>query len=127
MQLASGGSFRRVAGRCVGAFAGYFGLGVIDAAASVEGAGARVPSSAVKAASSPLSWWKTTDLCREWRASCARLRRPISAAELEGIAEERRLCLEELQRRDADAFDRWLADRHPADDPTPFFRHPSRR
>jgi hypothetical protein len=51
----------------------------------------------------------------------------MPAGELERMTQLRRHCLDELERRNRDAFDRWLADRHAAEDPTRFFHDPSRR
>lgn len=120
----------RTGRRGVGACRSFFGLGGGNSGpmnrCGAPGSDLLAAPFEVTALHSPLTSWKTTEVCREWRATSTTLRRPLSAGELEQISRLRRHCLDELQRRDEQAFGRWLAERDVADDPMPFFRHPSR-
>lgn len=119
-----GGWLFRTGRRCADACRSFFGLGAAHSGPTSSGVLAIPVETA--AHRSPLTSWKTTEVCREWRATSTTLRGTLSAGELEQVSRLRRCCLDELQRRDPQAFDRWLADRQVADDPTPFFRHPAR-
>jgi hypothetical protein len=57
-----------------------------------------------------------------WRDTYRRLARCGSAAEREHLADLRRACLDELERRDPPAWARWTAAPCAAEDPAPFFR-----
>jgi hypothetical protein len=62
-------------------------------------------------------------LCRTWRESFHRVRRAHSVRELEGVVEQRRRCLDELERRSPDGFAAWIASgAQPGGDPSPFLR-----
>jgi hypothetical protein len=61
---------------------------------------------------SPLS---VEELCRVWRESAAAIHRTTDARDRETVAEVRRLCLDELERRNPDGFRRWLDAGAPAD------------
>jgi len=126
MTAAGSGWFLRTARRCTGAWRSFFGLTAARTGLTDWG-GTGLPAAPFETAAlhSPLASWRTTELCREWRATSTTLRRRLSPGELEQISQLRRHCLDELERRDQHSFDCWLADRDAAD-PTPFFRHPSR-
>lgn len=55
------------------------------------------------------------ELCRVWRESGLALHRTTDARDRQTVAEVRRLCLDELERRNPDGFQRWLDAGAPAD------------
>lgn len=62
----------------------------------------------------------TETLCRRWRASYPALTAATGSA-WDRVVTERRLLLDELERRDAEGFSRWLSDGDPVDgDPLPY-------
>ena len=129
MDSVRNGWFFRAGRRCIGACRSFFGAAdgdISPAKGDAPGSGLLAAAFETAALHSPLTSWKTTEVCRQWRATSTTLRRPLSAGELEQVSQLRRLCLDELQRRDQQAFDSWLAQRDATADPTPFFRHPSR-
>lgn len=63
----------------------------------------------------------TAELCWTWRASYVSLRRYPSPGHLARLADLRRACLDELQRRDPVAFGRWFATARAAGDPARYF------
>jgi len=130
MRSLGGGWLFRTGRRWAAAIGGFFGVPAAHAGpasrAGASGSGLVAAPFATAPLHSPLTSWPTTAVCREWRATSTTLRRPLPAGELEQVSQLRRHCLDELQRRDQQAFDRWLAERDVANDPTPFFRHPSR-
>lgn len=71
-------------------------------------------SSAVRRLSTP-------ELCWTWRASYVCLRRYPWPSYLECLADVRRECLDELERRDPVAFGRWFATARAASDPARYF------
>jgi hypothetical protein len=74
-----------------------------------------VPPSALPALS-------TADVCWIWRLSYSRVRRPgCLGYEVDDLAELRRACLDELERRDPEAFHRWLPTARAAGDPARAF------
>ena len=64
----------------------------------------------------------TAELCWTWRASYVCLRRYPRPSHLAYLAELRRECLDELERRDPVAFGRWFATARAAGDPARYFR-----
>lgn len=131
MQSERDGGLRRTVRRCADAYRSFFGLVQDDdppLSARGDASGSRRSPRRFEADGlpSPLSTWKTTEMCRLWRSTSATLRRPLPASELECTSRLRRQCLDELQRRDQEAFGRWLAAPEAVDDPTDFFRHPTR-
>jgi hypothetical protein len=63
----------------------------------------------------------TAELCRVWQRSYLRVQRSTWPGEREHLAQLRRACLDELERRDPRAFARWLAGARAAGDPGRFF------
>jgi hypothetical protein len=59
------------------------------------------------------------ELCRVWRESAAALRDTTDARDTETVAEVRRICLDELERRNPDGFRRWM-ETDATSDPEPF-------
>lgn len=77
--------------------------------------------------SSALRRLSTAELCWTWRASYVCLRRYPWPSYLECLADLRRDCLAELERRDPSAFARWFATARAAGDPARYFcREPQR-
>jgi hypothetical protein len=69
----------------------------------------------------------TAELCRLWRDTYRRLARCGSADERERLAQLRRACLDELERRDPSGWAPWTAAPHAAEDPGPFLARTQRR
>ena len=66
-------------------------------------------------------------LCRTWRHSFLRVESAASADTLHTVAEHRRRCLDEIERRNPAGFAAWLASGgHAASDPLPFLAGPER-
>jgi hypothetical protein len=63
----------------------------------------------------------TAQLCTVWRVSYARLQRCTWPGERDHLAQLRRACLDELERRDPRAFARWVGTARAAGDPGRFF------
>lgn len=63
----------------------------------------------------------TAELCWTWRATYVYLRRYRLPNHLEYLADLRRACLDELERRDPVAFGRWIATARAAGDPARYF------
>jgi hypothetical protein len=72
----------------------------------------------------PLPELATEELCRLWRGTSRQLARCGSAGERGRLAELRRACLDELERRDPQAYAGWTAAPRAAEDPGPFFARP---
>lgn len=76
----------------------------------------------------PVDLEELTDeqLCQRWRASCAALQGPSSAAQVVAAVAERQWILDELERRNPDGFAAWLASgaRSP-DSPLPYLTRSS--
>jgi hypothetical protein len=75
---------------------------------------------------SSLGSLSTPELCRVWRLSYLQVQRATGGGGLEQLARLRRGCLEELERRDRAAFDRWLPTARAAGDPARVFCPPAR-
>jgi hypothetical protein len=69
----------------------------------------------------------TPELCRTWRVSYVCLGRFPCPSYLESLAELRRGCLDELERRDPVAFGRWFPTARAASDPARYFCRESQR
>ena len=63
----------------------------------------------------------TAELCRVWQLSYVRVQRSTWPGERDHLAQLRRACLDELERRDPRAFARWLATARAAGDPARYF------
>lgn len=69
----------------------------------------------------------TPELCWAWRASYVCLSRYPWPSQVTWLADLRRECLDELERRDPVAFGRWLATARAAGDPARYFCRQSQR
>ncbi len=63
----------------------------------------------------------TSQLCLAWQVSYTQLERSSRISDFEEIVRLRHHYLDELQRRDPSAFERWFPTASAAVDPTPFF------
>jgi hypothetical protein len=81
------------------------------------------PADGLPGPSSPESL-STAQLCWAWRLSYLQVRRATCGAELERLAQLRRGYLEELERRDHQAFASWLPTARAAGDPGRIFCPP---
>jgi len=79
--------------------------------AGVSSAGGSSPRADGRA-QNPMS---VAELCRVWRESGVALRNTTDVHDRETVAEVRRLCLDELERRNPDGFRRWIDAGAPAD------------
>jgi hypothetical protein len=82
-----------------------------------------LPAGGLPCLSSPGSM-STAQLCWAWRLSYLQIQRATCGAELERLAQLRRGYLEELERRDHQAFASWLPSARAAGDPGRIFCPP---
>ena len=72
--------------------------------------------------------WSDARLCWEWRHSHTRLQQAPTTAAMTRVAEQRRVYLDELARRDPTGYTAWItAGALAASDPTPYLTPPAER